>query len=329
MGDDSATRTGNDGSTAAQPPVYEHLHQHGPLAIMHLFNGPPEAIPRYDLAEMNLICAFGLPGTEDMDMGAMLRLLDTWASRVAVFTRQNRPLFESGRLGFESLAEYQVGSMIHVVTREFGVRYNPERMADPDNFSDPADTFIHGILGPRRMGTCASLPVLFTALGRRLGYPLKLVEAPGHLFYRWDEPGRRFNVEYHEQGMNCLPDEHYRQWPQPWPPALLEQERRHPTYLISLTPRQELALCATLRAQSLDYVGGRRHEAASTMQVAHRLWPSHRNGVWMNHLVTKARYPERDFPSLPCEQTAGRAVVQEAARQGLLQPAAAIRQQRG
>ena len=61
------------------PPVYKHLHQHGPQAITHLLNSRPEDIPHFDLAEMNLICAFGLPGTEDMDIAAMLQLLGVWA----------------------------------------------------------------------------------------------------------------------------------------------------------------------------------------------------------------------------------------------------------
>ena len=64
-----------------------------------------------------------------------------------------------------------------------------------------ARLFIHGIIdGPG--GTCASMPVLYVAVGRRLGYPLKLVEARGHLLLRWDDPlGQRlgtpdvFNVE--------------------------------------------------------------------------------------------------------------------------------------
>ena len=35
-------------------------------------------------------------------------------------------------------------------------------------FSDSRDDLLHGVL-TRRLGTCTSLPVLFVALGRRLG----------------------------------------------------------------------------------------------------------------------------------------------------------------
>ncbi len=33
-------------------------------------------------------------------------------------------------------------------------------------------------------GTCVSMPVLYTAVARRLGYPVKLVLAKGHAFCR-------------------------------------------------------------------------------------------------------------------------------------------------
>jgi hypothetical protein len=53
-------------------------------------------------------------------------------------------------------------------------------------FADPSKVFLHGLLGPERVGTCSSLPVLYVAVGRQLGYPLKLVTAKGHLFVRWE-----------------------------------------------------------------------------------------------------------------------------------------------
>ena len=49
-------------------------------------------------------------------------------------------------------------------------------------FADARDVFLHGLTGPERRGTCSSLPVLHVAVGRRLGYPLKLVTTKGHQF---------------------------------------------------------------------------------------------------------------------------------------------------
>jgi hypothetical protein len=289
-------------------PAVEHLYPLGRMAIARLFNAPAEAEPRFELAEMNLIAAYGLPGTEGMDMGALLATLDTWAKRIAELTLNNIHVFHKHRSDFKTLARFRMTSMLQSLTREFGVRYNPERLADPHVWTDPEDSFIHGTLGSRRTGTCSSLPVLLTALGRRLGYPLKLVLAPGHIFCRWDTPSERFNIEYNERILKTYPDEYYQEWPVSWEPATRERERTSPMFLMSLTPQQELSVFATLRAHSLD-AAGRRQEAVASMKAAFRYWPTYPNGVKVNHYLTKALFPDRQFPDMPCEETAGAAAI--------------------
>lgn len=311
----SITKTLPDFTSLDSPQsAQQHLYQFGQFAIIHLYHAPVDEIARYDLAEMNLISAFGLPGTQRMDIGRMLARLDDWAKRIAAFTLKNIGVFHARRGEFGFLARYKITAMLHCLTREIGVRYNPERITDPDNFDDPADSFIHGILGPRRLGTSASLPVLLTSLGRRLGYPLKLVLAPSHCFCRWESSKERFNIEYHNEGFNSHSDQHYREWPQPWTAALQKHERKQPTFLISLTPTQELSYCAFTRACQLD-IAGRRQEALDTMQAAYRWWPNRGAGVWVTHLLTKAMYPEKNWPHLPSKHTAGPEAVRRLVRE--------------
>ena len=60
------------------------------------------------------------------------------------------------------------------------------------------------------------MPVLYVAIGRRLGYPLYLVQAREHFFVRWEEPGgERFNIEATTLGFTPRDDEHFRHWPRP------------------------------------------------------------------------------------------------------------------
>jgi hypothetical protein len=290
-------------------PAIEHLHPLGRMAIARLFNAPAEDVPRFELAEMNLIAAYGLRGTEAMAMGAMLATLDAWAKRIADHTLKSIHVFHKHRSDFGTLARFRITAMLQALTREYGVRYNPDRIADPHVWTDPEDSFLHGVLGPRRIGTCSSLPVLLTALGRRMGYPLKLVLAPGHVFCRWDTPGERFNIEYNERGLNSYPDEYYKEWPVSWTPELRERERTCPENLVSLTPQQELAFLAALRSHSLD-AAERKKEAVAAMKVAFRYWPRYCYGVMVNHLTTKALFPDRRFPDQPCEETAGAAAIQ-------------------
>jgi hypothetical protein len=84
-----------------------------------------------------------------------------------------------------SLGRFLCYFLLQVLQEDCGVRY--KRKFDPD-FCQPADLFIHGILEEKRSGgTCASMPVVYVAIGRPLGYPLKLVEGRGHVFIRWDD----------------------------------------------------------------------------------------------------------------------------------------------
>src|SRR5258708_5680757 len=102
--------------------------------------------------------------------------------------------------------------LMTVLQRDLGVRTDSKLNDNPD-FSDSRDLFIHGIFQGRG-GNCSNLPTLCVAIGRRLGYPLRLVKTAHHCFARWDVPkGERFNVECTSTGLVCEHDEYYLSWP--------------------------------------------------------------------------------------------------------------------
>lgn len=88
------------------------------------------------------------------------------------------------------------------------------------------------------------MPVLCVAVGRRLGYPLKLAAAKGHLFFRWEDAKERRNFEC-THAVNCISDEEYRKWPFP----ITDEEIEKGHYLRDFTPKEELACFLSIRAQ--------------------------------------------------------------------------------
>ena len=151
------------------------------LNDLKLHREPPG---KYDVAEWNLILAQSLPGAECIDIAKLLDKLDDWAEQVRQETDQLYHRFIESPWNYENSHGYFcVLVLVTVLERDLGVRYNPARVRDPKfqdphcivpDFSDSRDLFIHGILdGPG--GTCSSMPVIYTAVGRRLGYPMKLV----------------------------------------------------------------------------------------------------------------------------------------------------------
>ena len=104
------------------------------------------------------------------------------------------------------------------------------------------------MLSPRKTDNCVINPVLYVAVGRRLGHPLKLVTTRGHLFARWDDDKERFNIEATNEGLNCFPDKYYHHWPF----ELTELEIKSGRYLRSLTREEQLAVFADPRNVSED-----------------------------------------------------------------------------
>lgn len=238
-------------------------------------------LARKDVAGLNLLCAVGLPGAEGLSRSAAAGTLDGWAARVASETDRYFYKFRQKPTDYNnSEAYFRILTMVTVLQQDFHVRYNPERIAAPD-FRDSKDLFLHGLLpsslssqpstlnSPR--GTCVSMPVLYVAVGRRLGYPLKLVTTKAHLFARWESADgkERFNIEATNQGLNCFPDEYYRTWPVP----MTDDEMKRSRYLKSLTPAEELAVFLSSRGHCLE-AAGRLAEAQVAHAHAHALAPS-------------------------------------------------------
>jgi hypothetical protein len=214
-----------------------------------------EEFSRLDVAIVNLACAADLPDTAVLDVEECLRKLDCWAILTRQFTEQRLPRFFRKRENYyHSEAYFRVLAMVTVLQRDLGLRYNPEKVPSESVFSS-ADSFLHGaVLGEG--GTCASIPVVYAAVGRRLGYPIKLVSArgrmSGHLFARWDEPGReRFNIEATNRGLTCPPDTYYREGEY----LLSPEEEVAGGYLQSMTPCQELATFLLQRGFQLADAG--------------------------------------------------------------------------
>ncbi|MGH7136431.1 MAG: transglutaminase family protein, partial [Pirellulales bacterium] len=221
-----------------------------------------KVLSQADVAAFNLLCATGLPGAENLEIGRLLDWLDDAAERVSLETRRHWYRYrESPGIYKNSRGYYCSYFLLQVLQEDFGVRYNATRAADPSfqdsrrvpDFRDSRDLFIHGIIDGHG-GTCGSMPVVYVAVGRRLGYPLKLVETRAHLFIRWDDPlgtrfgvPERFNIEGAGYGMASYPDSHYETWPEPWTSA----EFAAGCYLRSLSPREELASFLATRAHCL------------------------------------------------------------------------------
>jgi hypothetical protein len=103
------------------------------------------------------------------------------------------------------------------------------------------------------------------AVGRRLGYPPRLVKTACHHFCRWDEQpfGERFNIEI-GNGLNTYQDEHYLTWPVDIRGTNWQEDTM---FLRSLSPHAEVADSWAKRGYCL-LANGRLEEAVDSFAVA-------------------------------------------------------------
>ena len=256
----------------------------------------PADLAKVDLAEMNLLCATGLPGAENLNLDRCLTRLDEWAQRVRYWTDKSMWDFRQHPQNFRnSEAKFRVLLLISVLQQDFGVHYN-DRGQQSCDFSNSKNAFLHGMIDDPNGGTCASMPVMYVAVGRRLDYPMKLVLAKTHVFARWQDPttGETLNVEGTNAQFADHPDSYYRSWPYP----ITDAELKQGWYLKPLTPAEELAIFLHNRGYCL-IDSGRLAEANSVFTDSCRLAPQDPLGADRVASATNGGKPGRGNPMRP------------------------------
>lgn len=259
-----------------------------PRTLAELLALEPAELERVDIARMNLLCAEGLPGAENLNVDASLATIGKWADLVRQNERKYLPQFQRNPARYDnSLAVFKAVNCALTLKQDLGCDYSKELvasgvMADVRStrfFRDASDLFLHGFT-EKRQGSCASLPVLMVAVGRRCGYRLHLAASKGHLFCRWEDGGERFNIETAVEGVDSKPDSHYRRWPHPIDDEELTTEK----YLKSLSPAEELGVFAQIRAACLEE-NRRFNDSAQAYEIALRSFPESRYvKAYLNHV---------------------------------------------
>ncbi len=231
------------------------------VSIETNFVPPSELNDPLQAAKLNLLCAKGLKGAEDLDIDKCLNTLQKWAEWVKHETDRNLHKFkENPKEYYNSEAYFRMALLVTVLQQDFGVKYNPD-LIPKDGLKledlrkpftdDSRNVFLHGLLTGKNEGTCASMPVLYLTVGRLLGYPLKLVSTKCHLFLRWEDNKERINLEGTAPGLSVKPDEFYKKWPFDITP----EEDKYQYYLKSLSSLEEYIVFLEIRAGVLQAVG--------------------------------------------------------------------------
>lgn len=98
-----------------------------PQTFEELIRLPDEAIEQLDVARMNLLCAKGLPGSENLDVDQCLSKLDEWAGHVLEQEQKYLPVFPRYREKYKnSLALFKGVYLGIAIQQDFKCGYNQE-----------------------------------------------------------------------------------------------------------------------------------------------------------------------------------------------------------
>jgi hypothetical protein len=241
-----------------------------PQTFKELLALSPTNLDKCDIGLMNLLCAEGLPGAEDLDLQDCLAKLDSMADYVKAETQRHAYRFREHPEEFKnSEAYFRMNMLGTILVQDLGIQYNPAiaypqldgKIPTMATATDSKDMFIHGLLADKHLGTCASMPVLYVAIARRLGYPVNLAGAKYHSYVRYDDRNNQhLNVEATmTQGFFTPTDDEYKNGQFP----CTDEEIKEYGWLRPLTNREILGNCLLIRSICLG--DAKRYDEAKEM----------------------------------------------------------------
>jgi hypothetical protein len=234
---------------------------------------PEEELAKHDIAAVNLASTDHLPGSQGINFSACMTKLDEWTQLVRQNTEHWLRGFVRGKEEHNRTRNrFRMASLVTVLQKHLGVRYHLPFNEGEYDARDSRNLFLHGILNGHG-GTCVTMPVLYIAIGRRLGYPLYLVETELHYFARWDDPrGERFNIECTCNGFKTYDDNHFRR-------LIPKKLRKYGVLMENMSRREEYARFLIQRANCLaDNL--RFKEAEAACYCSRLLAPKYQSILW-------------------------------------------------
>lgn len=229
------------------------------MSMSDLVTLDKEKLKDYPVELMSFILAKDLPTEHKIEAKEYFSKITEIANRVVFETDRHMYRFEQNPEEFNhSEEEFRTKMLATVLGTIFKIKYTKglleQQKAPIEEFSrDSADVFMTGTIS-KAEGTCASMPILITAVSRLIGYPVYVVPTMGHLFARWSDDYNHINIEYSGYGVNFFPDDHYKKWPY----EIREEDLKW--YFKNMEPIDELTMLLGQRGVVLE-ANGRYGEA--------------------------------------------------------------------
>jgi len=186
----------------------------GPLrhrSVAQLVALSDAALERVDIVEMNIAVAGEIPGLEKLDYDHYRQIVDGWTEEfrrwlpTVEHAFHERPDHYHNDINF-----FRLGMLAQFLDEQVGIAYvEQQKQAQLEErkagkpavvfYTDPGHLLLHGLIDTKR-GTCATMPALHVAIGRRLGWPVGLACVKSHYVCRFDDGQVVYNIEATDTG---------------------------------------------------------------------------------------------------------------------------------
>lgn len=270
-------------------------------------------LEQVDIVEMNIAVARELPGLENLDYDKYRRIVDGWTEQFRAWlptvehAYYERPEYFKNDIDF-----FRLGMLAQFLDQRVGIGYvedQKQAQIEADRagkqlgvrYSDPGQLLLHGLIDTKR-GTCATMPVLHVAIGRRLGWPVGLACADWHYVCRYDDGQHVYNIEATDTGRGGFAagsDQDYIE-----KEGVSRKAIAVGSDLRKLTAREMLGVFLMSRGRYLADTG-KRTVAAKDFALAHVLFPNSRKAyrqLATNLIATGEGLFERGEQGHPAQQ---------------------------
>lgn len=160
--------------------------------------------------------------------------------------------------------EFRIRAINSYLFRELKYKYDLE---DPF-VKNPNNRYLNGVLETRQ-GSCITLPLLYIAIGQRLGYPIYPVLVPEHFFVRYADPKlTRQNIETTGNGGFSSDEEYQEEF------KISDQAVKDSVYLKTLTYKEYLSELVAINAVYHFFTINDYEKGLSYIESAIKLRPS-------------------------------------------------------
>ena len=163
-------------------------------------------LERVDIVEMNIAVAREIPGLERLDYEIYRKRVDGWTDQFRRWLPTVEHAFKKSPAKYQNDVNFfRLGMLSQFLDEQVGIAYVEQQKTDQKRgvkevrYTDPGDLLLHGLIDTKR-GTCATMPALHVAIGRRLGWPVSLACAKSHYVCRYDDGKAVYNMEATDTG---------------------------------------------------------------------------------------------------------------------------------